>query len=1297
MLHNPEANGISYHEFLGRIASCVEQGEAICKYADGLESQEKTMIKRLLSEMRLLKAQECTKKAARQTRQAPFTILYYGGSGIGKSTLQTLTFQHFAKVHDLPYSTEYHYTRSFSDEYWSGFQTSMWSIVLDDIAARNPNAGQVDPSMEEVLQIINQVPYTPPQADLADKGKTPLRPLLVQGTTNVKTLNASSYYCNQLAILRRFPMVVTPTVKEQYAQIVNGRVPEPANRMLDSSRVPTLADNEYPDYWDFYVERVVAHTDPTTGQQYAVYEPYFKDNSVFTSIYEYLARIGYESMKHKQNQDLVAASELAYRTVEVCRQCCRPMIKCICPETELQSMEVCGLHPASWMVLVAVLYRIWQTMAVPQIDTLRTAVDRRIEEYLKQRMKKAAYKAICGSNEKIVEVAQATTKVAGDVLQGLDKIRAQVAASAITRAEKLQCEHAMVRGIIVSFGDRMRKHVVKHRVLYAFLSFVPTAVAIAAAWKMWNSPIAQSSAEEGVRPTAKDEKPNPWYRDDYEPSTFDVGALSSSWKALSVEQVAQKVYRNCLYAKARYERDGPKSRTMRIFGLGGNLYVTNSHNIPELDVTLDIVMQKKTAGITTNFSFFVGAKDTYRMPERDLVFFRIGCAPPLPNLLDLIPAQGYRTVCNGALCGRDENGVDETTAMRAIRFEEQKKIHALSQNFDSWTAQVDVDTVKGMCGSVVLGFTPSGPMLLGLHQTGGVARRVSAVQLCREDVDDAIQHFRMPLVQAGQPDLTDKNGEQIVLQPLHHKSVFRFLEQGVANVYGSLPGFRATHRSKVTKTHIADACVERGYEITTAAPVMKGWAPWRHAAQDVVEQQFTVRQSLLDDCVQAFATDILSRLGADQLEEIQILDNATTLNGYPGTKFIDKMNRRTSMGFPYREKKLHHLTYLGKVDVWEDYVEFHDKFYERVDGITELYERGIRYMPVYTGHLKDEALKLTKVLDKKTRVFSGGPAEWCFVVRKHLLTLVRVMQNNKYIFETAPGTNATSVEWDQIYHYLTEYGTDRIIAGDYSKFDKRMSAQWILAAFQVIDQVLAAAGRSERDRLVVQGIAFDTAFPLTDFNGDLVEFWGSNPSGHPLTVIVNGLVNALYVRYAWAMEGNKLSEFKERVNLMTYGDDNIMGVSREVTNFDHTVLLRNLATLGVVYTMADKETESVPFIDISEVTFLKRGWRFEPEVGHHVAQLEHASISKMLTMHIPSKVVCAEQHGVDIMFTALAEYFFYGRAVFEEKREMFQDIVLELNLNAFQQRPFPTFDEILAVYNENSLEVYPDGKCPVCH
>lgn len=933
---------------------------------------------------------------------------------------------------------------------------------------------------------------------------------------------------------------------------------------------------------------------------------------------------------------------------------------------------------------IVILQFLWQQTGI---------LTRWLDDYIAERVSVAVRRPFAGP----LRATQGINRVVDNAKDTLASVMETVQNSYLSAAERLHCEREMVREAMVSLGDRVRNATIKEKLFLAFISIVPTVATIAAIYKAWTRLNVQSSSEEGERPTTKDEKPNPWYRDDYEPSVFDVGTLTRSWKALSMEKVGEKVFRNCLYAVAKYDRDGvPKSRKMRVLGLGGNLYVTNNHNIPEQDIKLEVVMQRRSLGVSQNFTIFIGEKDVYRRPDRDLIFFRIGCAPPLPNLLDLLPGESFRGVCNGVLCGRDEMGNDEFQPMRAITYDPSSYAFELGTSFPSWCARVERDTVKGMCGSTVLGFTQSGPMLLGLHQTGGNSKRVSAVALSREVAETALQHFKVPVIQAGAPELCDADGLPIQLQPLHRKSVFRYLETGVANVYGSLPGFRGSHRSKVTQTFIASECVARGYSIATGPPVMRGWAPWRIAAMDIVDQTFDVRQSLLDECVDSFVSDILGALPADQLAEIILLDNATTLNGYPGTKFIDKMNRKTSMGFPYRRKKLHYLTYKGQVDVWDDYVEFHDGFYERVDRIIDTYKQGTRYMPIFIGHLKDEPIKLSKIESKATRVFSGGPAEWCFVVRKYLLSLVRVMQNNKYIFETAPGTNATSAEWDQIFHYLTKFGKDRIIAGDYSKFDKRMSAQWILAAYCVIDAILKASGRSDIDRLVVQGIAYDTAFPLTDFNGDLVEFWGSNPSGHPLTVIINGLVNSLCIRYAWALAGNDLKDFKSNVTLMTYGDDNIMGVSRSISNFDHTVLVDKLGSVGFIYTMADKDAESVPFVSIYDVTFLKRGWRMEPEIGHHVAQIEHASIAKMLTMHIPSSVVCDEQHAVDIMFTALAEYFFYGRTEFNFRKEMFTDIVIKKDLLPYLQRPFPTFDEFLKVYMENSQDVYPDGRCPTC-
>eukprot|EP00494_Astrolonche_serrata_P033746 UN34015 len=155
---------------------------------------------------------------------------------------------------------------------------------------------------------------------------------------------------------------------------------------------------------------------------------------------------------------------------------------------------------------------------------------------------------------------------------------------------------------------------------------------------------------------------------------------------------------------------------------------------------------------------------------------------------------------------------------------------------------------------------------------------------------------------------------------------------------------------------------------------------------------------------------------------------------------------------------------------------------------------------------------------KKTRVFTGAPFDWSIVVRKYLLSFVRVMQNERYVFEGAPGTVAQSLEWEEMYDYLTQFGEGRMVAGDYKAFDKKMPPQIILAAFEVIINLCKKSGNySDLDMNVVKGIAFDTAFPLIEFNGDLMQFYGSNPSGHPLTVIINSLANSLYVRYAYRL------------------------------------------------------------------------------------------------------------------------------------------------------------------------------------
>ena len=387
------------------------------------------------------------------------------------------------------------------------------------------------------------------------------------------------------------------------------------------------------------------------------------------------------------------------------------------------------------------------------------------------------------------------------------------------------------------------------------------------------------------------------------------------------------------------------------------------------------------------------------------------------------------------------------------------------------------------------------------------------------------------------------------------------------------------------------------------------------------------------------------------------------MNGYPGVSFIDSINKSTSAGNPWKKSKKYFLKESFS-DIHPEGVKPTEEIMSRVEDCIRKYEMCNRYSPVFCAHLKDEPTKLAKCEIGKTRVFTGAPFDWTFVVRKYLLTFARLVQTHRYVFESAPGIIAQSSEWQDLRQYLVSHGEDKLVAGDYAAFDKKMPSTIILAAFDIIEHLCQRAGYTDLQLRVVRGIAVDTAFPLVDFNGDLIEFYGSNPSGHPLTVIINGLANSLYMRYCYAKLSPEKSaiNFKKHVSLMTYGDDNVMGVSDDANWFNHTSISNVLGDVGIEYTMADKVSESVPFINISRVSFLKRTWRFDDGVGAYLCPLEVSSIHKMLTSCVISKTITREEQAVAVIETAVREYFFYGKRTFDSQVKFLKHIVDEAGL-----------------------------------
>ena len=172
---------------------------------------------------------------------------------------------------------------------------------------------------------------------------------------------------------------------------------------------------------------------------------------------------------------------------------------------------------------------------------------------------------------------------------------------------------------------------------------------------------------------------------------------------------------------------------------------------------------------------------------------------------------------------------------------------------------------------------------------------------------------------------------------------------------------------------------------------------------------------------------------------------------------------------------------------------------------------------------------------------------------------------------------------------------------------------------------------------------------------------GSNPSGHPLTVVINSVVNSLYLRYCWyaiAKEKRwwKTPLFGDKVSAMTYGDDNIMTVAEGYDDFNHTAIADQLAKVSIKYTMADKDAESVPFISLSEASFLKHYAVWDEELNLYRSPIENDSIAKMLHTHLKSKILSMEQSSAEAIQNAALKYFEFGREVYTLRKSQLEEV-----------------------------------------
>jgi len=105
----------------------------------------------------------------------------------------------------------------------------------------------------------------------------------------------------------------------------------------------------------------------------------------------------------------------------------------------------------------------------------------------------------------------------------------------------------------------------------------------------------------------------------------------------------------------------------------------------------------------------------------------------------------------------------------------------------------------------------------------------------------------------------------------------------------------------------------------------------------------------------------------------------------------------------------------------------------------------------------------------------------------------------------------------------------------------------------------------------MKGAASDVIYTMVAYNGTLVQFLGSNPSGHNLTVYINSIANSLISRCAFFDMFSRECDFRNSVKMMTYGYDDIGSVSSKYSDFNNITKSQYIDTIGMTYTPPSKE------------------------------------------------------------------------------------------------------------------------------
>jgi len=295
--------------------------------------------------------------------------------------------------------------------------------------------------------------------------------------------------------------------------------------------------------------------------------------------------------------------------------------------------------------------------------------------------------------------------------------------------------------------------------------------------------------------------------------------------------------------------------------------------------------------------------------------------------------------------------------------------------------------------------------------------------------------------------------------------------------------------------------------------------------------------------------------------------------------------------------------------------------------------------------------------------------DYTLAVRQYFLGFIESVMRNRISNEVCVGTNVYSNDWNKLGIKLSRYG-NHVIAGDFSNFDGSLHQEILWKICDIINQWYDDGDENAR----VRNVLFEEIVnSVVSVDGILLQKTHAQPSGNPLTVIINSIFNQIVMRMAYLLAKREenlplMCDFTDHVSMATYGDDNVLNISPTVIDwYNQVTITKQLSTFGLTYTDEAKSGLCIPYRSLGDINFLKRKF-VKNESGIFTAPLLIDTIRDMCNWVRGKQVRTATQENVQ---NALMEFALHGRIQYEHEIQLLREAFKKVKLNL----RFPLYEE----------------------